>query len=195
MFLALQAPQEVREVLVKIQQEVRERMPDSIARWTRPEQFHLTLKFLGDVEVDRAEELESAIRQVTSNVGRFDVTATGIGFFPDAHRPRVLWAGVSNRGAQLANLFHLAQKACEAFTSVPGEKEFVGHITLGRIKKLGRKDRHAPGTIVTVHKDAPLGNWTIESVEIMRSELSAAGAVHETVASIPLGHRTAQRFE
>src|SRR5713101_6874279 len=96
MFVALRVPEEAREPIENTQVELRDALARSVVRWTSPEQFHLTLKFLGGVEVARVADLEAALQRAVGGLNAFHLCAEGIGFFPNLRRARVIWAGVSS---------------------------------------------------------------------------------------------------
>ena len=186
MFLALNVPEDVREQIEKAQLKLRAAFPRSVVRWTSPEQFHLTLKFLGGVATNRVAELETALTRAVSGINAFHVSADGIGFFPNLRRARVIWAGVTSPRTELTNLFHAVQKGTAEFSKEEVEEQFVGHVTLGRVKILKRDDTAQLGCLASDLTRGHFGKWIVEDVDIMRSELSASGAVHTVHARIPL---------
>jgi 2'-5' RNA ligase len=193
LFLALQSPDHVRQELANVQLELRQALPASTTRWTPPDQFHLTLKFLGNVPVERLDELQIALRQALNQTVSFDLTAAGMGFFPNIHRPHVIWTGVSSPASELECLFQVVQEGSRAFSNEPDQEKFVGHITLGRIKMLKRQEAGALKQIASTRKETNFGHWVAQNVDVMRSELSSQGAVHKMVASIHLETQQASR--
>ena len=97
-FIAIELPEEIRDELRRRQQAFHAICPRSAvcrdARWTRPEGIHLTLKFLGEISEDTSQRVIEALDGL-GTVKKFQVEVRGFGFFPDARRPRVFWAGVS----------------------------------------------------------------------------------------------------
>src|SRR2546425_11953246 len=97
-FVALNLPDQVRHELWDALAPLRQRREKLPVKWVRPENIHLSLKFLGDVEETRVLELAAALkRPVGTRAEPRPVTLqiTGFGVFPDYHRPHVLWAGVT----------------------------------------------------------------------------------------------------
>ena len=80
--------------LERVQEQLRSPLSGRCVRWAKREQFHLTLKFLGNVESRRLEALTASIRGVCAGLGVLQLRAGRIGFFPDARRPRVIWTSV-----------------------------------------------------------------------------------------------------
>src|SRR4051794_27424374 len=90
LFVALPVAQSVKEELRRLQAELRECLSDGLVRWTRPEQIHLTLRFLGEVETGRVEELTTAVRGAGDRFAPFYLRAERVGVFPHARSPRVI---------------------------------------------------------------------------------------------------------
>jgi 2'-5' RNA ligase len=215
LFIAITAPEEVKAQLERAQAELRRALPEARITWTRREQFHLTLKFLGDVQAQRVEGLAGAVRAVCRGLSALDLRAQGVGCFPDLRFPRVLWAGVRDERAQPPRLpsavkpdssdssdcsdwsdwseTHLArmQRAVEAaaldFTTERRPERFSGHVTLGRVKSLRRPEAEALARLAQGMEQRNFGQWRADAIEIMRSELSSQGARHTLLHALPLG--------
>ena len=115
------------------QTELRRIVPPKAARWVRREQFHLTLKFLGNVPVSRVDELIKAGRRACQSCSPLQLRAREIGFFPNARAPRVVWVGISDLEDRLAAVWKAVQSATQSFTRESVEAEFTGHVTLARV--------------------------------------------------------------
>ncbi|MBU6411691.1 MAG: RNA 2',3'-cyclic phosphodiesterase, partial [Verrucomicrobia bacterium] len=100
-FVAIATPEPVRHELQRVQRELAPLAPPGVIRWIMPEQFHLTLKFLGNVPAERAAALKETLRPACSEHPALRLRAQGVGFFPNAASPRVIWAGVNDSAGQL----------------------------------------------------------------------------------------------
>jgi 2'-5' RNA ligase len=185
MFVALSLPEEVRAEVERAQSELRGGLERARVTWTRREQFHLTLKFLGDVEAGRAGALIEAVRAACRAGGALRLRAEGVGCFPDLRRPRVVWVGVKDAGGALGRLQRAVETACGAFAAELNR--FSGHVTLCRIKSLARPEADGLARQVQAMAARSFGEWTAGEVEVMRSELSPQGARHSVLAGVPLG--------
>src|SRR5437868_6844677 len=96
LFLAIPVPEGIRKEIEKAQQELRSALPESRIRWTRRQQFHLTLTFLGNVEAARSEDLVEAVRGACDSFFALNLRAESIGCFPNLRRPRVLWSQIQD---------------------------------------------------------------------------------------------------
>ena len=186
LFIALAVPPDVRQEIGRAQGQLRRNSPPGAIRWTRPEQFHITLKFLGDVPSAQVEALKTSVSEVCAGCPALRLSAHGIGFFPNEQRPRVIWVGADDDSGQLAELYRRMDEAVRPFAPAGKPERFAGHITLGRFKP----GRHAPiGGLLeraAVLRQRHFGDWPAGEVGIIRSELTSAGAMHTPLAVCPL---------
>lgn len=181
LFLALDVPSLLAERLAELQQ--RSRRDWAGWRWVPAEAIHLTLRFLGDVGAERDLELRESWRQAAASVPRPRFRVRGIGTFPEAGRPRVLWAGVEELepvGALPALAAAIEQAAQEhGFAAEP--RLLKAHVTLARAARSGRASRPAG-----VAFD---GGEPVEPAELVlyQSQLGRTGARYTALASFPLG--------
>lgn len=188
LFLALSTPDQVKRAFEAAQTAIGLGFPDRAARWTRREQFHLTLRFLGSVPSSRIDELVAVTRAACRPFPPLRLTAAGIGFFPNARFPRVLWAGVKDMGDQLVALWTALQVATQPFTGEAAETEFTGHITLARLDRLRRSQAEVLTKSADNFENTVFGEWTVDHLDLMRSELLPQGARHSSLAELPLAY-------
>jgi RNA 2',3'-cyclic 3'-phosphodiesterase len=186
LFVALSPPDNVKSEIEKAQNELRQALPDGSVRWTRPQHFHLTLRFLGDVAAGRTEELVGKLRLACADFGTIKARAERIGFFPERGFPRVIWVSVRDEHEQLIRLHRAIQTSTNEFTSEPAENDFAGHITLGRAKKIRRREANTLTSFATKMCQRAFGEWTTTDIELLRSELLPDGAHHTVITTIPL---------
>ena len=185
-FVAILLPEELVKRLAALQEELQSKLPAAAVRWTRPEQIHLTLKFLGNVEKRRLAELTAALQQACQAVPALRLRAQGLGFFPPRQPPRVIWIGVHDGSRALHQLQHLVEEAAGTFTQQKPADVFTGHLTIGRAKNLSRGQAERLADFSEKIKDRVLGEWKAETVELMRSQLSPEGSRHSCLASISI---------
>jgi len=186
LFVAVTLPDGVRGRMRDAQNELRRLLPESKIRWARYEQFHLTLRFLGEVEAARVEALGEALREACRGFAPLRLSAEGIGCFPDFRYPRVLWTGLSDEAQQLPRLQEAVELASRDFTIEATSERFTGHVTLARIKGIKRAEAEALAQAAVGMRDRRFGDWTGYRIELMRSELLPQGAQHSTVAAVTL---------
>jgi len=186
LFIAVTVPEEVKASAQRAQDELRRALPAASVRWSKPDQFHLTLRFLGNVEAAQLPALQAAAREMCGRFAPLRMRAERLGCFPLRGIPRVIWAGVRDEGDRLPELQQAIQRASAPFTSEPAEERFTGHVTLGRIKAIRRGEAEELTKAIASMAENTFGRWTASAVEFMRSELSPAGACHSTLATLPL---------
>lgn len=134
-FVAIELPPLLTGMLGGIQAALKERIKEEIS-WVKPSSVHLTLKFLGEVEEKRTEEISLVLEGIAEETPAFSLTSGGVGGFPNMRTPRVLWVGIKDEPA----LTELQGKTEERLERLGFEKEGKGfhpHLTLCRIKSMG----------------------------------------------------------
>ena len=181
-FIAIELPDTVKSALLSLQQKLKTCGAD--VRWVRPEGIHLTLKFLGDIEDKLVDRIIETLKGTCIKFKTFSCEVRGIGVFPTARAPRVLWAGIADHDA----LTLIQQEIDIGMSSLGFEREnrkFTAHLTLGRFRssegKIALLDK------IEAHKELTLGIIDVNHISLMRSELGPAGAKYARIAEIPLG--------
>jgi 2'-5' RNA ligase len=211
-FVAILIPEGVKRAVAQVQGELRRVVPAHSVRWTPPEQFHLTLKFLGDIDAQQVERLILGLRQACQPFPPLELSLGQIGFFPHPRRPRVVWLGVQDAGQRLASLERAVEGAvvqCEVTQADAGDhahgrliglpddrgettgespakpaKEFIGHLTLGRIKSLSPREAERLAQIADQVVAFEFASCTADHIHLMQSQLSPSGAKHTSLAAI-----------
>lgn len=175
LFLALALPAAVREVLAALAQ------PLPGVNWTRLDQLHLTLRFLGEVPPEKIAAVQSGLADV--KIAPFLLPVEGCGTFPPNGPPRVLWAGI---GAGHPRLFQLRQRIDDALLRSGLDFEvrtFHPHITLARCREgAGR----AINAWLHAQREWVAPPFRVEAFDLCASELGPAGAVHTLLQRSPL---------
>ena len=179
LFFAVQLPAEVRERLGTALAAARRAGGDGVG-FTRVEQLHFTLAFLGETE--RVEDACAAASGI-SELPEFELAIAGAGAFPSPSRPRVLWLGVSAGGPELVAV---ADRVCSGLRERGFDLEsrpFLPHLTVGRIRQRGERDaRRALSAIPT----GEVARAPVREICLMQSVLGAGGAKHSVVRAFPL---------
>src|SRR5215831_5376547 len=133
LFVAILLPETIKNSVEQAQAKLRQALTDVPVRWSRREQFHLTLRFLGQVEATLAPALTEALQVACQRFAPLRLRATRIGFFPNQRLPHIVWVGIEDLHQQLPALQRAVQSATQNFTTEEPESTFTGHVTLGRI--------------------------------------------------------------
>jgi RNA 2',3'-cyclic 3'-phosphodiesterase len=174
LFVALEMPEVVREQLSTMLSGV----PD--ARWVDPENFHLTLRFIGEVDGGAAEEIAGSLSRLRAP--SFNLTLEGLGYFESRGRLRALWVGVRPEPALVA----LQRKIEHAVVAVgpPAEgRKFKPHVTLARFSKCPVA---AVAPYLVTHGGIRSDAFPVESLVLFESKLGHGGPTYHPELEIPL---------
>jgi 2'-5' RNA ligase len=147
-----------------------------------PQNIHLTLHFLGEVETAALGQTGAIVESVAGAIPPFSLTLGGLGCFPNFWRPRVLWVGLPEAVAPL-NLLHrrLGQRLQTEIGFSPENRPFAPHLTLGRVKN-GLPARHLTQLGQLIEREqaqvAILAQMPVTGVCLIKSELKPGGAVY-----------------
>jgi len=181
-FIAIELPETVKSALAELQQEFKKCGAD--VRWVKPDNIHLTLKFLGNVDEENVDRIVKTIKEICNKYNVFTLKIKGIGLFPNIRAPRVLWVGISGDSV----LTGLQREIEDGMTEMGFEREqraFRAHLTLGRFRSSAGKEGILDA--IKLHEDASLGTMDVGSVSLMKSDLSPAGARYTKIVEVPLG--------
>jgi 2'-5' RNA ligase len=184
LFVALEIPGAVRDNLAAQINELRDLsvpLADKRPRWMRPENLHVTLKFIGEVSATKLEGIRGALANVGSEAP-VDLRFRGLGFFPDEKCPRVLWAGL-NGSANLPSLARDIERALEAQGIAPDKRAFTPHLTLARFEPPGLHERLR--TAIQKKSQREFGAFHAREFHLIESKLKPTGAEYTSLASFP----------
>ncbi|MFH1552271.1 MAG: RNA 2',3'-cyclic phosphodiesterase [Candidatus Omnitrophota bacterium] len=180
-FIALELSDEARDEFSRIIGVLKEANAD--VKWLKPENIHLTLKFLGYVPEERIAGIAERLKKIASGAAPFEIVLGGIGVFPAWDYVKVLWVGAAE-GADKAK--DLAAQVEEAMAEEGFEKEarsFSPHFTLGRVRKAKNKDELK--RLADSIKVEPASSH-ISRIVLFKSVLSPKGAEYTPLATANL---------
>jgi len=180
-FVALNPPAAVLERLALVQRRLKRPLARSGITWAKPGQIHLTLKFLGDVPSDTVAELQAALEEACSRFSPLVLRVAGLGVFPGRHKPRVIWAGLDGDIEAVKLLAERVEGVTQRWRERE-TREFRPHLTLGRVRHISLAQTEVLLAKLQTLGAEPFGGWRVERVELMRSTLTADGAVYASLA-------------
>ncbi|HKS37867.1 MAG TPA: RNA 2',3'-cyclic phosphodiesterase [Verrucomicrobiae bacterium] len=184
-FIAIAVPQMLVEQLKQLQRQLEADVGGDAVRWTKPDQLHLTLKFLGNVRGDGVNDLKSALTRACAGRAPFQLTLEGLGCFPNTRTPRVVWVGITGELKPLEKLQMEIDRQTQTFGDHTEERPFQPHLTIGRVKVQGKDARRLGEAVERTTVFRP-GAWLIREVELIQSKLAREGANYSTLASAHL---------
>lgn len=182
LFIAIDLNQQIKDK-IKILQENLAKINTDI-RWVKPENIHITIKFLGEVKDEKIEKISNRLKEICFSFQSFTFDINEAGSFPDWKAPRVIWLGV---GSGREELTRLAEIISEIFYKEFGFKkentEFNAHITIGRVKSFKNTEK-IKEVLDTSNLD--FGKVKVNEIILMKSALTPGGSVYEPISCFHL---------
>jgi 2'-5' RNA ligase len=181
-FCAIEFPPKVAERAIEHIKLLREAYPRTQASWIRDGNFHLTLKFIGEIPRPDVDKLSEAARRAVAGLSAFNLVVSGAGSFPKSGPAKVLWLGIEDHSGQLNILHERLERegALEGFAKE--ERTFHPHLTIARLRKItGARELAAAHRECGFHPVKAL----ISELVVIRSELSSAGSKYTVVSRHP----------
>ncbi|MEM2282766.1 MAG: RNA 2',3'-cyclic phosphodiesterase [Candidatus Hadarchaeales archaeon] len=179
-FVAIQVDEEVRRKIVPLQERL---SPLLVWKPVEFENMHVTLKFLGEIEDSKGGEVMTLLRSACTGFKSFELSFKGVGAFPSLEGMRVLWVGVEEGRESLVSLAKTIDSKL-ATLGFPREKDFVPHLTIGRVKSVIRKRELL--SVMEGLRTEEFGKTKVESVELMRSTLTTRGPIYSSLGRVSL---------
>ena len=183
LFWAVNLPAEIKSKLTSLQS-LMQGVPADV-KWVEQQNLHLTVKFMGDVDRTKINDLVQAVKMAVADCGPISLELRGTGFFPHSRQPRVIWVGVRGEVDKFRRLHHLVEKSLIAL-GIPSEsKVFSPHLTVGRV----RSPKGVGDLVHNLESTQELncfGRLDVTTIELMASELTLKGPVYSVVAGVRL---------
>lgn len=179
-FLAAELPKTILERIAQLQGELKESKVD--VRWVKPENIHLTLKFFGDIEESRVDEIVETVAESVRSRSPFPLQVRGMGAFPHLKDPRVVWVGLIDERGVLAPLQKEMERRLEALGFPSEGRSFQPHLTIGRLKSSRGKDELI--WRIERHLDDPFGTFEVDKVVLFRSDLRPTGPIYTSLREV-----------
>lgn len=174
LFVGLDLPDEAARQLVRISCG----LPG--ARWLEPDQIHLTLRFIGDVDGGVFDDVIGALD--TINMPPFELTLKGVGHFPPRRRPDTLWVGVE-RSEPLELLHQKIESALNRSGIPKDQRKFHPHVAIARLRDT---QESRLGNYIVANNLFESGPFWIDSFHLFSSVLASSGASYRIEQSYPL---------
>jgi 2'-5' RNA ligase len=180
-FIAIELPERIKKKIEEVQAPLRK--TNTFVSWVKPENIHVTLKFLGEVPEDKINEIFLATEKALEGTRKFTMSLKGMGAFPDSRRPRVIWLGAGSGEKELSFLANRVVEEMEKIGFPKEDRKFSAHFTIGRVK--------SPKNIEKLMELVKSSDFQTEDIEVnevvvMKSQLHPAGAIYTPLKKIPL---------
>jgi len=185
-FIAIELPDEVKSALDQLQAQLKtgKQLP---VKWVDPYNIHLTLKFLGNIDVNKVREITGAMEAAAQGVSPFKLEVKDLGGFPNLKRVRVVWVGVSGEVAQLSQLQQRIESNLSPLGFAPEPRSFTPHLTLARVREQASLDEQQNfGQLIASTKFETVYEFGVYSINLMKSQLTREGAIYSRISSVKL---------
>lgn len=181
-FIAIESNEKVRNKLTNVLNALERTEAD--LKIVEPENIHLTLRFLGNVEENRLKPIEEAIRKAAT-LDPFQIRVEGLGVFPKPDFIRVIWAGVSQGTSETASLRKQLDQELADIGHPSDDKEFTPHYTIARMKSGKAKDKVL--NEIEKRDDEKFGTVQVEEIKLKKSKLTPEGPIYTDLETVALG--------
>jgi len=167
--------------LIEFENEIKD--TGASVKLVEPKNVHITLKFIGDTEEEKIDEVEEIMKNAVKEVSPFNIQLKSTGVFPNQNYMKVIWIGINN-GEKIGII---ANKIDEELSNIGFEKEkrkFSAHLTIGRVKSAKNKDQLVQ--IIEKYKEFEFADVKVDSIKLIKSELTPKGPIYTTLKEIKL---------
>jgi len=185
-FIAIELPGELKSGLSQLQAQLKA-AGHAPVKWVDPYSSHLTLKFLGNIAADRVGEITRVMEAAAREISPFHLEVRGLGAFPNLRRVQVVWVGVGGEVEQLGQLQRSIESGLAPLGFAPESREFRPHLTIARLRERASLDEQQSfGQLIGSTGFETVYRFGVDSVNMMRSQLTREGAIYTRISSARL---------
>jgi 2'-5' RNA ligase len=152
--------------------------------WVKQGNIHLTLKFLGDIQTNQIESINSTLQNIAESHSPFDISLSGIGVFPNLRRPRVLWIGMTKGAEQSIQLAEDISNSLQTLGFPRERRRFKPHLTLARIRR--RMDLRNASSKFNQYDNLDIPILKVDHFAFIRSQLHPQGSIYTPLRKFAL---------
>lgn len=185
-FIAADFPVEIVENIRTTLSYLKAQTPGHDLKWVASENLHLTIKFLGDIAESRLENIKTIFQDELRGQNEFLVTVEGLGFYPNAQHPRVVWFGITPEQTlkQIHRKLDIALQKIDVHTDQRG---YSPHLTVARVRRnVDQQTIKKIGETLSKFKVDPLGSAVINQIKLYQSKLTPQGPVYSPLLTMTL---------
>ncbi len=185
-FIAIELPDGLKTELSQLQAKLKLGR-QSWVKWVDLYGVHLTLKFLGNIAIDRTGEITKAIEAAAQGMSPFRLEIKGIGVFPNLRRVQVAWVGISGEVDKLGQLQQRIESNLAHLGFTPESRPFTPHLTLARLRDQASSDeRQRFGQLIADTRFEAVHPIEVDAINLMKSQLTREGAIYDQISSTGL---------
>jgi len=184
-FIAIELPEDIRKALAQLQDKLKSCGAD--VKWVEPNNIHLTLKFLGEIDEAQLNKITSIMQNVSATVYPFPATISAIGAFPRINSPRVIWIGIDKGDNEIKTIAKLLENEIKNVGIPAEDKPFSSHITIARTKSSFNLEKLVK-ELKTIENDFGLRGreFKVTKITLFKSSLTPKGPIYEILKEADL---------
>ena len=184
-FVAIELQASIHKKLERVQTMLRRELGQETGiKWVKPEQTHLTLKFLADIDDLAVPDICKALDRAVEGIEPFELVFGGLGSFPLGKPARVMWVGITDGVEPLARLQQAVGEQLAEIGFAPERRGFNGHLTLGRVRQV--KVGHRVREVVEKTELNDVGAQQVTEIKVFQSELTRSGPLYTVLYHVTL---------
>lgn len=181
LFIAVELSKEIKKELTALEEKLKSSAAD--VKWVKPDNIHLTLKFLGETKEEQIEPIKKILNGLAEKFKVFKTEITGLGSFPSLKSPRVIWIGLNNISVIL-EMVKLLEEELDKLGFPKEKRDFQPHLTLGRVRS--PKNIDILKETLAKNLDFKAGVLEVRDVFLIESKLTPSGPIYTTLQSTGL---------
>lgn len=178
-FIAIELPKNIKASLTGLQEELKTSGAD--IKWVEPENIHLTLKFLGEIDEIVFNKVIKILGDIGLDINPFQLSICSLGAFPKINFPRVIWVGVDKGDIEVKKIAKGLQEKI-AKIGIPGEdRAFSSHITIGRVRSIRNREKLISdlGKLAADFAEKYPAEFSVTKITLFKSTLTPKGPIYE----------------
>lgn len=178
-FTAIDLSDEARRKVSDYIAELNAEFSNVRAGWVRAEKLHLTLKFFGDINETRLNNLTEAVNKTATRISNFKLKISKTGAFPSKNNARVFWLGTEDEKGSLLRLNEILESECERKGFVKEKRNYKAHLTIARLR-----EPHESKKLIERHlqNDFESDEFTVSEIVIYESRLQKSGSAYSIIS-------------
>jgi 2'-5' RNA ligase len=190
-FIAIELSPEIEEYLRRLQERLKTSQAD--VKWVSPQNIHLTLKFLGEIDEKTLEQIKHILEDTACSSEQFTLRLSVIGAFPSIKSPRVIWIGIDKGDEEVKVIAKELEDKLSAIGLPKEDRAFSSHITLGRVRSSGNRNNLVK-SLESLKEKLLEGNTElrVEKITLFKSTLTPKGPIYEALKEFPIGNSKSQ---
>ena len=179
-FIAIKLPKEIRDTLVRLQEQLKTSKAD--VKWVEPQNIHSTLKFLGEIEDKKLEGIITIMEDVAGDKHTYDIRISSLGAFPNISSPRVIWVGIDKGDSETKEIAKELEEKIAKLGIPKEDRPFSSHITIGRTRSPINRERLIRDLNNLQLKFAQENlEFLVTKITLFKSTLTPKGPIYEAL--------------